>query len=44
LGKLLGDTAAVIPCILHHADMLKCRPRRYGTNVHMDLSAEDATG
>ena len=45
-GKLLGDTAAVtalLDRLLHHAHVLKCRPRSWRTKVHTDLRAEELT-
>jgi len=45
-GKLLGDTAAItalLDRLLHHAHLLKCRPRSWRTKVHTDLRAETAT-
>ena len=39
-GKLLGDTAtvtALLDCLLHHAHILKCRPRSWRTKTQADL-------
>ena len=44
-GKLLADTAAVtalLDRLLHHAHVLKCRPRSWGTRVRTTLPTEDA--
>ena len=43
-GKLLGDTAAVtalLDRLLHHAHILKCGPRSWRTNVHIDLRQQE---
>ena len=44
-GKLLGDTAAVtalLDRLLHHAHVLKLRPRSWRTKVQTALRSNDA--
>jgi DNA replication protein DnaC len=44
-GKLVGDTAvvtALLDRLLHHAHVLKCRPRSWRTKRHSDLRQDAA--